>query len=151
VYEGIFLVVLLVVVILAIRPASKYNNPVVIHKPGLYHATLAPGLEWLKNLIEQLAGQFSAESDISTRYFEVRAAEGCGLLAVGYRSGLLYCQCLPSLSHEVDSQTLRKFSEQVMADTPMSVSQDAQAGEQLCDAVARAVNQLQMTCQQLQS
>lgn len=143
-YEGILLVALVTLVVLAIRP--RKINPVVIHKPGLYHATLAPQLVRAKNLIEKIASGLIAEGDIATQYYELHDVSGRYLLAVGLRGGILYFQAiLPSASDE-DCQALREFSGQVMVDIPLVSSPDQQGMAHLRAAVETAATVLQITC-----
>jgi hypothetical protein len=145
-YEGILLVALVTLVVLAIRPGK--TNPVVIHKPGLYHATLAPQLVRVQNLIEQIVGRFSASGlgDVATQYFDVRDDAGQYLLAVGLRGGIVYFQAiLPSASDE-DGQALREFSGQVMVDVPLAVSPGRQGMAYLRAVVETAATALQITC-----
>lgn len=146
-YEGFFLIALVILVVLAIRPGKI--NPVVIHKPGCYHATLAPQLVRAKNLIEQIASGLIAEGDIATQYYELHDVSGRYLLAVGLRGGIVYFQAiLPSASDE-DDQALREFSGQVMADIPLASSPDKQGMAYLRAAVEAVASQLKIVCKNL--
>lgn len=146
-YEGIFLAALVVLVVWAIRPGKtvQYDSPIVIHKPALYHATLAPQLLRVQNLIEQIASHFSFEYDIATQYFKVRDQEGDYLFAAGYRAGVLYFQALPASDNE-EVSTLRRFSEAVMVHIPLVESQSAGGLARLRTTVTQQANRLQITC-----
>ena len=155
-YEGFFLAVLVTLVILAIRPGNKviYDNPVVIHKPGVYHATLSPKLDRSKNFIEQIASLFLESGmqagDIATQYFEVRDPAGQYLLAVGFRGGILYFQAILPSATGSHYNALRQFSDQVMVHIPLVVFEDTLAGEQLRTAVEAAAKRLAIMCLILQ-
>lgn len=144
-YEGFVLITLVVLVVLAIRPAVKYDSPLVIHKPGLYHATLAPRLGRVQYLIEQVAEQFSATGDIATRQFKMHDAAGKYLLAAGFRAGVLYFQAIP-YSVDNDCEILRKFSDEVLVNIPLAKSQDMQGIASMRSAVEQAAKRLQIDC-----
>ncbi|MFA6969774.1 MAG: hypothetical protein WC208_00090 [Gallionella sp.] len=155
-YEGFFLAVLVTLVILAIRPGNKviYDNPVVIYKPGVYHATLAPSLDRSKNFIEQITSLFLEAGwqagDIATQYFEVRDVAGNYLLAVGFRGGILYFQAILPSAADSHYNVLHQFSDQVMVHIPLVVFEDTLAGEQLRTAVEAAAKRLAIMCLILQ-
>lgn len=155
-YEGFFLVVLTALVILFMRPGKKvrYDNPVVIHKPGLYHATLAPKLDRAQTYIESIASQFFGAGlpagDIATQCFEVRDADGQYLLAAGFRAGTLYFQAIMPSAAGSHYKTLHQFADQVMVHIPLSPSLDTRAGESLRTAVEVAANRLEIECLSLQ-
>ena len=121
-YEGFVLVTLVVLVVLAIRPVVKQDSPLIIHKPGLYHATLAPQLAHVQDLIEQIAEQFCAAGDIDTLQFKLSDQHGQYLLAAGFRAGMLYFQAIPYQS-DTDCATLRKFSDAVLVNIPLVAAQ----------------------------
>lgn len=149
-YEGVLLAALVVLVILAIRPAVKYDNPLVIHQPGVYHATLSPQLDRAQKLIEQIAIRFSSVGDIATQYFKMHDAGGHYWLAVGFRASVLYFQAILPAANDDDGNALRKFSDEVMMQIPLARSQDVRGSEYLCSAVEVAASQLQIACLKLQ-
>lgn len=156
-FEAFFLAALVILVVLAIRPRKTviFDNPVVIHLPGQYHATLAPQLDRAQNFIEHIARQFSDSGlhagDIATQYFEVNAG-GQYLLAVGFRAGMLYFQAIMPVLNGADShyKTLHQFSEQVMVHLPLTTLISEQDAENLHTAVESAATQLQISCLRLQ-
>jgi len=156
-FEAFFLAALVILVVLAIRPGKTavFDNPVVIHRPGQYHATLAPQLDRAQNFIEHIARQFTESGlhagDIATQYFEVHAG-GQYLLAVGFRSGMLYFQAIMPLSSGADShyKTLHQFSGQVMVHLPLTTPLGEQDAVILRAAVESAARQLQISCLRLQ-
>lgn len=155
-YEGFFLIALVALVILAIRPGKqvRYDNPVVIHKPGFYHATLAPKLIRAQNFIELVARQFFESGlqagDIPTQYFGVQDAAGQYLLAAGFRSGKLYFQAIVPLAADSHYKTLHEFSDGVMVHIPLAGSACTQGGEHLRTALEVAAKRLEIVCLSLQ-
>lgn len=144
-YEGLILATLVLLVILAIRPVVKYDNPLVIHKPGLYHATLGPQLGRVQYFIEQVAEQFPAMGDITSLQFKMRDAAGQYLLAAGLRAGILYFQAIP-YKVDGDCETLRRFSDEVLVNIPLAESQDIQGIASMRAAVEAAAKRLQIEC-----
>lgn len=155
-YEGFFLVVLTALVILFMRPGKKviYDNPVVVHKPRLYHATLAPQLTRAQLFIEAVASRFFGaglpQGDIATQYFQVSDAEGCYLLAAGFRAGTLYFQAIESSITGRHYQAINQFSDAVLENIPIVTSADTCVAEQLRAAVEVAARNLQISCLSLQ-
>ncbi len=160
-FEAFFLVALVVVVLLALRgkKAVVFDNPVIIHKVGFYHATLSPQLGCAQDFIERITGQLAESGlktgELATQYFEVRDAgvvEGSYLLAVGLRAGMLYFQgILPELHAAASRYTsIHKFSGQVMAHHPLLALPDVQGALCLRAAVEAAAKQLQISCLSLQ-
>lgn len=145
-YEGILLVALVVAVLLAIRPTVKHDHPLVIIKPGLYHATLAPQLERAQSLLDRIAAAFFAGSDIPSQFFSVDDPAGRYLLAAGCRSGLLYFQVIMPAGSGSPYQALHRFSSAVMVNIPLAASADVCSGQELRTAVEAAAAQLQMAC-----
>jgi len=146
VYEAFILVTLAGLVILAIRPGVKQGRPLIIHKAGLYHATLAPQLGRVQDLIGQIAGKFTATGDIASLQFKLHDSGGQYLLAAGFRGGMLYFQALPCKA-DSDCETLHKFSDEVLINIPLVESQ--QGGIAMRAAVEAAAMQLHIECQPL--
>src|SRR4030067_2187277 len=59
--ELLLLITIVTRVVLAIRRGSPVavDNPVIIHRRGQYHITLAPQLNRAQTFTEQIAGQFA--------------------------------------------------------------------------------------------
>lgn len=154
-YEGFFLVVLTALVILFIRPGKKviYDNPVVIDKDGLYHATLAPQLIRAQPFIETVASQFLGtglpQGDIVTQYFQVTDAQGSYLLAAGFRSGILYFQIIQLSSDQTGEQAIRLFSDRVMVNIPLEILADTQGAGRLNEALVAAANRSNLSCERI--
>lgn len=155
-YEGFFLIALVTVVIFAMRPGKqvRYDNPVVNHKPGFYHATIAPELERAQYFIESVTGQFfesgDQSGDIPAQYFSVHDAAELYLLAAGFRAGTLYFQAIAPLAADSHYKTLKEFADQVMVDIPLAGSAAIQGGEHLRTAVEVAAKRLEIVCLSLQ-
>lgn len=156
-YEALLLAILIALVILVIRKPVVLDSPLVIHRPGQYHLTLAPQRVHAREFLELIAGKFAVtvthEGDIDTQYYEVREtdAPGAYLLAVGFRAGMLYFQAInpQPLLRDADShyETVRRFSEQVMAQlAPPAGNGDA---KNLRAAVEVAAQQLNIVCNRL--
>lgn len=152
-FEAFFLAALVFVVVLALRGKKSVilENPVIIHKVGLYHATLSPQLGAVQGLLEQIASQYAAIAlkplDLAAQYFVVRdrnvIAEGAYLLAVGLRSGVLYFQAITDVSPAERYAAIQRFSEQVMVLHPQPDLPDEETASRLhalVDAAAQNFN-----------
>lgn len=142
-YEGLVLVALAAFVILAIRPVVNQDSPFVIHKPGIYHATLAPQLARVQDLIERITGHFSAAGDIASLQFKMDDSGRQYLLAAGFRAGMLYFQAIPYKDNS-DYATLRQFSNEVLINIPLGVVESDRAA--LRAAVEIAAMRLRIEC-----
>lgn len=155
-FEAFFLAALVFVVVLALRGKKSVilENPVIIHKVGLYHATLSPQLGAVQGLLEQIASQYVATAlkplDLAAQYFVVRdrnvIAEGSYLLAVGLRSGVLYFQAITDLLPAERYAAIHRFSEQVMVLHRQPVLSDAEGKSCLHAIVEAAAQQLNIAC-----
>ncbi len=154
-YEGFFLVALTALVILFMRPGKRviYDNPVVIDKAPLYHATLAPKLIRAQPFVDAIASQFFERElpfgDIVTQYFQVNDAEGCYLLAAGFRRGIIYFQIIPLSSGQTDEQAIRLFSDSVMVHIPLVSLVDTQDAGRLNEAVVAAAHRSNIGCERM--
>lgn len=160
-FEAFFLAALVTVVVVAIRGRKTpvFENPIIIHKVGIYHATLSPQLAHAGNFIERIASEFAeahlSASEITTQYFEIRekAADAFYLLAVGARAGVLYFQAITPMplltKNDSHYKILRQFSEQVMVHHPLVSTPDSLCTTYLQDTVKSAANSLQIICNRL--
>ena len=163
--ESLLLITIITLVVLTIRRARPVilDNPLVIHRPGKYHITLAPQLNGAQTFIENIAKQIG---DIAqnlpgseTHYFCVHdekvspAGEKFYLLAVASRGGLLYFQAAKPkpLLHDSDShlKTVSEFSAAVLAQHPLAVEADARSGRLLHDAVLAAAQATHIRVEEL--
>lgn len=156
--ELFLLIILVTVVVLGIRRGKPgtLESPLVIHRPGQYHLTLAPQLERAQTFIELIAGQYAQsrppQGELPGQFFEVRDRSVLGeeggfyLLAVAYRNGLLYFQAInpQPLLRDADShlKQAREFSEAVLALHPLEHPAGGEEAEKLCSAVRAAAQQL---------
>ncbi|HEY0665708.1 MAG TPA: hypothetical protein VGD24_06565 [Gallionella sp.] len=153
-YELLILAVLLTAVVLFIR--GKPVKPLIIHRPGYYHLTLAPQLDHQQAFLEQIADDFRRapppQGDLPGQYYEVSAAQQPGgtieapyLLAVALRNGTLYFQAIvPLPSHSARESRLkavREFSEAVLTQLPLADPVDISGAESLRTAVSKAAIQ----------
>lgn len=154
VYELIVLVVLLVVIVMALRP-GRSAEPLIIHRPGHYHFTLAPHLaseQTFLTLIDILFRQaHTLDGDLPGQYFTVvakdpsRAKDRHYLLAIASRNGTLYLQAIDPRhgTHDPDTDlmALRRFSDAVLSQLPIGASLDTSGIPVLNDSVMRAAAQ----------
>ncbi|MBI5430940.1 MAG: hypothetical protein HY938_10870 [Nitrosomonadales bacterium] len=154
--ELFILALLVTIVVFSIRSGKRtvLDAPVIIHRPGQYHITIAPQLGCAQPFIEQIAARFASshppQGDLPSLYFEVRDPQvpgaACYLLAIAWRGGMLYCQAInPPPLRDTDSylKALRAFSEAVLALHPLKPPVDISGVEQLraiVDSVASQSN-----------
>jgi len=143
-YELAILALLIVVIVLSIRGGKPVVQvPVIIHRPGQYHITLAPQLAYAQTFIEQIVLQFAQlhkpNGDIPGQYFEIRGPQAaCYLLAIAMRGGVLYFQAInpqPSQRDGGNLEMLRDFSAAVIARLPLTEPLDGTGAESLRAAV----------------
>ena len=163
--ESLLLITIITLVVLTFRRARPVilDNPVVIHRLGKYHITLAPKLNGAQTFIENIAKQIG---DISqslpgseAHYFRVYGekvfpvGEKFYLLAVASRGGLLYFQAIKPkpLLHDSDShlKTVSEFSAAVLAQHPLAVGADARSGRLLHDAVLAVAQAMHIRVEEL--
>lgn len=163
--ELLILITIVTLVVLAIRRGSPVvqDNPVIIHRHGRYHITLAPQLNRAQTFIEQIAGQFARshppQGDLPTQYYEVRdptvfaRGESAYLLAITLRGGILYFQAInpQPLIYDADShyKTLREFSGAALKQHPPSTPADEQWAEKLRESTGKVAGQLNITVEAL--
>lgn len=146
----LFLIGMIVtLVILTIRSGRPVilETPVIIHRVGKYHITLAPQLNRAQNFIEQIAVELARLklSDSDTQIFAVYDEEICPtgekmyLLAVTLRGGIAYFQAIMPKAVLLDGdshyQTMRNFSTAVLHDIPV-----AAVAARAHDLIERALN-----------
>ncbi len=163
--ESLLTLTLLTLIYLTIRRGKPVilDNPVIIHRSGQYHITLAPQLNRAQDFIENIAKQFSlaTSKEFSTQYFEVRdpkvfaKGEDFYLLAVALRGGMLYFQAInpQPLLYDADShlKTVREFSDKVMALHPLAGLSDEQSIKNLESAIESAAQPLKIDVKPLRS
>lgn len=165
--ELLLVITIVTLVVLAIRRGGHVvlDNPVIIHRHGQYHITLAPQLNRAQTFIEQIAMQFMLlhppQGDLSTQYYEVRdpmvfgRGESAYLLAITLRDGVLYFQAInpQPLIYDADShyKTLREFSGAVLRQHPLSLPADEQWAEKLRDSIGTIAGQLNINVKEMQA
>lgn len=165
--ELLLVITIVTLVVLAIRRGSPVvlDNPVIIHRLGQYHITLAPQLNRAQTFIEQIAKPYMLmhppQADLPTQYYEVRdptvfaRGESAYLLAITLRDGILYFQAINPrpLIYDADShyKTLREFSGTVMKQHPPSKPADEQWAEKLRESTGKVAEQLNITVEALQA
>jgi len=163
--ELLLLITIVTLVVLAIRRGKRVvlDNPVIIHRRGQYHITLAPQLNRAQTFIEQIARQFMLlhppQGDLPTQYYEVRdpmvfaRGESAYLLATSLRDGILYFQAInpQPLIYDADShyKTLREFFVSAMMQHPRSTPADEQWAEKLRESTGKVAGQLNITVEAL--
>ena len=159
-FELFLLILLVTIIVLSIRSGKSVvlDEPIIIHRTGQYHITLAPQLSLAQTFIEQIAKQFALshtpQGDTPSQYFEVRdpqfaQGETGYLLAIAWRGGMLYFQAInpQPLLRDTNShlKTLREFSEAVLALHPLTEPVDAAEAEHLRATVDWVANQSMIT------
>lgn len=163
--ELLLVITIITLVVLTIRRGKPVilDNPVIIHRPGQYHVTLAPQLNRAQTFIEKIARQFIAlhppQGDLPSQYFEIRdpavfaKGESAYLLAVTLRDGMLYFQAInpQPLIYDADShhKTMRVLSETVLNQHSLSKPADALWVEKLRGSITTAAGQMNITVQAL--
>ncbi len=133
----LFLISMIVtLVILSIRSGRPVilETPLIIHRVGQYHITLAPQLNRAQTFIEQIVhalatAELSRANDSDSLFFRVHDEKLCPtgehfyLLAITRRAGQYYFQAiLPKpLLHDADrhEQTIREFATSVLREVPL--------------------------------
>jgi hypothetical protein len=153
-YEGFLLITLVLLVLVALRSGNKvlYEQPLLFHQPGCYHATLAPQLGRIQAFLEQVAKHLveTGESDVPTLYFEIHDGIGQYLLAAGMRSRTVYFQAIMPPVAGSSYKTLATFSAQVMVNIPISVSTDVRDVALLHATIKFFAERSNIACSELQ-
>lgn len=161
--ELLLLTTIITLVVLTIRRGKPVilDNPVIIHRPGKYHITLAPQLNraqtFIEAIVQQVGDMAQTASDSATQYFAVHdekvfaSGEKLYLLAVASRGGMLYFQAinpLPLLSdRDSHFKTVSEFSAAVLAEHPCGAESDG--GRALQDAVLTVAQTMQIRVEAL--
>lgn len=163
--ESLLLITIITLVVLTIRRGKPVilDNPLIIHRPGKYHITLAPQLNRAQNFIEQIVKQLTEntpnQADSASQFFAVHDEKVCApgeklyLLAVAARGGILYFQAInpQPLIYDSDShlKTVMAFSSAVLAQQSAGSNTDAQREMVLHDAVQAAAQMMQIKVEKL--
>lgn len=163
--ELFLLCMIVTLVVLTIRSGKPVilDNPVVIHRVGQYHMTLAPQLNRAQTFIEKISKQAPISvaliADSSTQFFVVYDEKICAsdeklyLLAVAIRAGIWYFQAInpQPLLHDCDShlKTLSAFSDGVLVQHPPVFSAQSSSDTVVYDAVQAAAQIMQIKVEKL--
>ena len=163
--ELLLVITLVTLIVLTIRRGKPVvlDNPLIIHRPGQYHVTLASQLNRAQNFVEQIALQFIAlqppQGDLPSQYVEIQdpavfaEGESAYLLAITLRNGMLYFQAInpQPLIYDADShyKTLRAFSETILKHHLFSSPADALWAEKLRDSINTAAQQMNIAVRAL--
>lgn len=147
--ELTLLTIITTLVVLTLRRSKPIilEHPLVVHRIGKYHITLAPQLNLAQAFAEQIAKHFAelpSSGDSAPQFFTVWDEKICTgkdkfyLLAVSVRQNILYVQgILPQpLLRDSDSHlaTIQTFATGVLSELP-ALQNNAAAGQ-----VQQAVN-----------
>lgn len=132
--ELTLLTIITALVVISLRHGKPIilENPLVVHRIGKYHITLAPQLNLAQAFAEKIAEQFAAPpihgGDADAQYFSVHDEKICigkdkfYLLAVACRDNILYLQGIfpQTLLRDSDShlKTIQTFSVGVLSELP---------------------------------
>lgn len=163
--ELLLLTTIVTLVILTIRRGKPIvlDNPLIIHRPGKYHATLAPQLNRAQNFIEAIVRRITDDSivlaDTEVICFAVydkqvaAVGEQMYLLAVASRGGVLYFQAInpqPLLSDDASHyRTLYNFAADVLVAHPSVASSNSLSQSALSGAVCKAALSLKIKLESL--
>jgi len=161
--ESLLLITIITLIVLTIRRSKPaiLDNPIIMHRPGKYHITLAPQLNraqaFIENVAKQIADISHTAPDSVTQYFCVHdekvfaAGEKYYLLAVASRGGMLYFQAIKPklLLHDSDLKTISEFSVAVMEHHPIAAGDHAQSGRVLHDAVMAVAQTMHIKVEEL--
>lgn len=147
--ELLLLTTIVTLVVLTIRRGKPIilSNPLIIHRPGKYHITLAPQLNRAQNFIEAIVKKLTDHvwADTAVQCFAIHdekiAAPGekMYLLAIASRGSMLYFQAInpQPLLRDTDShyQTISEFATNVLVQHPCILASDPVSEAGLHDAV----------------
>ena len=122
----------LLFVVFVVKPGRTppLANPMIIHRIGQYHITLAPQLNLAQPLIEDIAKGLGSPAELAPNSrslsFEVRDPDVTAhgkvfyLLAITQRNGMLYFQATTSDSEDPQERiaTLQEFANQTLLKLP---------------------------------
>jgi hypothetical protein len=159
--ELLLLSILTTLVVLTLRRGKPVilENPLVIHRVGKYHITLAPQLNVALRFVESIAQQYlipaNAATDAETQYFMVYDAQVCTgqdkfyLLAVSLRKGILFFQAIQPqpLLYDSDSylKTVQTFAAAVLIEQEPARNNEGKSAVQ--QAVNNAAQAMSLTVQ----
>lgn len=150
--ETLTLITLCVLYLVFFRPGKTppLNNPLVIERPGKYHVTLAPHLNLAQPLVEAIAQQLLKSPEHSrnstTQFFEVRDRHATAhghdayLLAITQRDGMLYFQAAAPAGNSDHLQTIREFSQNVLAKFPLTGEPDDTVNRDIVSAAQQVAS-----------
>lgn len=156
--ETLTIITLATLFLIFFRPGKTppLNNPLVIHRPGQYHMTLAPQLNLAQPFIESIAKQLGDPSALApnsaTLCFEVRDKEVTAhgqdfyLLAITQRNGMLYFQAtaVQTDDRQARADEMRAYANSVLPNTPATGAENADLNGRIL-AAAHAAAQLRGT------
>ena len=147
--ETLTIITLFLLYIFYFRPGKTppLNNPLVIERPGKYHALLAPNLNLAQPLVEAIAQRLLESSgdagNSASQFFEVQdthvTAHGHAayLLAITKRNGMLYFQATAPAGNSDHLQTISEFSSKVLEKFPPAAEPDDTVGQEIVSAAQR--------------
>lgn len=161
--ESLLLITIITLIVLTIRRSKPaiLDNPIIMHRPGKYHITLAPQLNraqaFIENIAKQIADVSHTAPDSATQYFCVldekvfAAGEKYYLLAMASRDGMLYFQAIKPkpLLQDSDLKTITEFSAAVMEHHPLAPGDHASSGRVLHDAVLAVAQTMHIKLEEL--
>jgi hypothetical protein len=128
--ETLTLITLCMLYLIYVRPGKTppLNNPLIIERPGKYHALLAPNLNLAQPLVEAIALRLLESSsdagNSTTQFFEVQDSHVTAhgnvvyLLAITKRDGMLYFQATAPADKSDHLKTISEFSQKDLAKLP---------------------------------
>ena len=150
--ETLTLITLCMLYLIYVRPGKTppLNNPLVIERPGKYHALLAPNLNLAQPLVEAIAQHLqespSGGGNSATQFFEVQdshvTAHGNAayLLAITKQNGMLYFQATAPVGNSDHLKTISEFSQKVLEKLPLADEPDDMVNHEIVSAAQQVAN-----------
>jgi hypothetical protein len=160
--ETLTLITLCMLYLIYVRPGKTppLNNPLVIERPGKYHALLAPNLNLAQTFVESIAQSLLESSsdagNSTTQIFEVQdthvTAHGHAayLLAITKRNGMLYFQVTAPVNNSDHLQTISEFSQKELEKHPPAGDPDDTVNQEIVSAVLQIAKTKNIEIAQIQ-
>ena len=159
--ETITIITLCVLYLVFFRPGKTppLNNPLVIDRPGKYHATLAPHINLAQPFVEAIAQNLlengKRAGNCDTQYFDVtdKHVKAHGkenyLLAISQRDGLLVFQAAAPAADISHLQTITEFATEILEKFPATGESDSAIADQIVSAAQQVASNKQIQIDQI--
>jgi hypothetical protein len=150
--ETLTVITITVLLLIFFRPGKTepLASPLVINRPGQFHAVLAPMLNLAQPMLEDISRHLGAQDrqtgNTETRYFKVIDKEvkyhgkNYYLLAITLRDGELYFQATAPQENSNEFDTIGEFSEAMLSRHPSDSAHSDAAETALGNAIETATS-----------